>query len=112
MDCRIYLKMSVPDIVKGVLAEIGYGDVKLSLSGKYEKREYCVQYRETYFNFISRLMEKEGIYYFFQHADGVHTMVLADSLGAHSTTKVYAELPYRPQSASSNATREVSITDF
>lgn len=112
VDCRIYLKQSVPDIVKTVLSEIGYSDVKLSLSGNYAAREYCVQYREDYFNFISRLMEQEGIYYFFQHTDGVHTMVLADSLGAHSTTRGYAELPYRPQSASSNATREVSITDF
>jgi len=112
VDCRIYLKMSVPDIVKTVLSEIGYGDVKLSLSGNYAVREYCVQYREDYFNFISRLMEQEGIYYFFQHADGVHTMVLADSLGAHATTKGYAELPYRPQSAGNRAALEVSITDF
>jgi type VI secretion system secreted protein VgrG len=112
VDCRIYLKMSVPDIVKTVLSEIGYGDVKLSLSGNYAPREYCVQYREDYFNFISRLMEQEGIYYFFQHTDGVHTMVLADSLGAHATTGGYEELPYRPQSTDSRAALEVSITDF
>ena len=112
VDCRIYLKMSVPDIVKTVLSEIGYGDVKLSLSGNYSPREYCVQYREDYFNFISRLMEQEGIYYFFQHTDGVHTMVLADSLGAHATTGGYEELPYRPQSADARAALEVSITDF
>jgi len=110
VDCRIYLKMSVPDIVKAVLSEVGYGDVKLSLSGNYAQREYCVQYREDYFNFISRLMEQEGIYYFYQHVDGVHTMVLADSLGAHATTSGYAELPYRPQS--SRTALEVSITDF
>ncbi len=112
VDCRIYLKMSVPDIVKTVLSEIGYGDVKLSLSGNYSPREYCVQYREDYFNFISRLMEQEGIYYFFQHTDGVHTLVLADSLGAHAATAGYAELPYRPQSADSRAALEISITDF
>jgi type VI secretion system secreted protein VgrG len=112
VDCRIYLKMSVPDIVKTVLSEISYGDVKLSLSGNYSPREYCVQYREDYFNFISRLMEQEGIYYFFQHADGVHTMVLADSLGAHATTSGYEELPYRPQATDSRAALEVSITDF
>ena len=112
VDCRIYLKMSVPDIVKTVLSEIGYGDVKLSLSGNYSPREYCVQYREDYFNFISRLMEQEGIYYFFQHTDGVHTMVLADSLGAHATTGGYEELPYQPQSTDSRAALEVSVTDF
>ena len=112
VDCRIYLKKSVPEIVKEVLAEIGYSDVKLSLSGSYEKREYCVQYRESYFNFISRLMEQEGIYYFFQHREGVHTMVLADSLGAHAAVGGYAELPYRPQSASSRASDEAAITEF
>ena len=74
IDCRIYLKKSVPTIVKDVLAEIGYSDVKLSLSGDYPERDYCMQYRESYFNFISRLMEQEGIYYFFQHRDGVHTI--------------------------------------
>jgi type VI secretion system secreted protein VgrG len=112
VDCRIYLKQSVPDIVKAVLAEFGYGDVKLSLSGNYPPRDYCVQYREDYFNFISRLMEQEGIYYFFQHTDGVHTMVLADSLGAHATTSGYAQLPYRPQAGGSRAALEVSVTDF
>lgn len=111
VDCRIYLKMSVPEIVKSVLAEIGYGDVKLSLSGTYEKREYCVQYREDYFNFISRLMEQAGIYYFFQHGSGVHTMVLADSLGAHATAH-YGELPYLPQSAASKAATEAAVTEF
>jgi type VI secretion system secreted protein VgrG len=111
-DCRIYTNQSVPDIVKAVLAEIGYSDVKLSLSGSYAAREYCVQYREDYFNFISRLMEQEGIYYFFQHAAGVHTMVLADALGAHASTDGFAELPYRPQAASSLATQEVAIHDF
>ncbi|OOG52773.1 type IV secretion protein Rhs [Rhodanobacter sp. B05] len=112
VDCRIYLKMSVPAIVKSVLADIGYGDVRLSLSGKYDEREYCVQYRENCLNFISRLMEQEGIYYFFQHGDGVHTMVLADSLGAHAATGGYAELPYRPQTGNNKATTDAAITEF
>lgn len=112
VDCRIYTDMSVPDIVKKVLAEIGYTDVKLSLSGSYSPREYCVQYREDYFNFISRLMEQEGIYYFFQHTDSTHTMVLADSLGAHSAASGFAELPFRPQSESSRGSQEAAIQDF
>lgn len=112
VDCRIYPKMSVPEIIKTVLEEVGYGDLRLSLSGTYAKREYCVQYRESYFNFISRLMEQEGIYYFFQHGDGVHTMVLADSLGAHAAVKGYGELPYRPQAGNSKATTEAAITEF
>jgi type VI secretion system secreted protein VgrG len=96
IDCRIYTKMSVPEIISKVLGEIGYADVKNSLSGNYPKREYCVQYREDYFSFISRLMEQEGIYYFFTHSASTHTMVLADALGAHASTRGFEKLPYNP----------------
>lgn len=96
MDCRIYTKMSVPDIVKQVLGDIGYADVKVDLSGNYPTRDYCVQYREDCFNFISRLMEQEGIYYYFTHTDSTHTMVLADSLGAHAAVKSFETIPYCP----------------
>jgi type VI secretion system secreted protein VgrG len=95
-DCRIYRSMSVPQIVQSVLAEIGYSDVKLSLSGSYTARDYCVQYRESDFDFISRLMEQEGIYYFFTHAAGVHTMVLADALGAHAPVAGFEQISYAP----------------
>ncbi len=111
-DSRIYTDMSVPDIVKAVLDEVGYTDVKLSLSGNYSPREYCVQYRENYFNFISRLMEQEGIYYFFQHTGETHTMVLADSLGAHAATADFEKVPYRPQSGGRASTAEAAIHDF
>ncbi|TPG08702.1 type VI secretion system tip protein VgrG [Rhodanobacter glycinis] len=112
VDCRIYTDLSVPDIIKTVLSEVGCTDVKLSLSGSYPVREYCVQYREDYFNFISRLMEQEGIYYFFQHSDNTHTMVLADSLGAHSATGGFDELPYRPQGEASRGAQTPAIQDF
>lgn len=96
VDCRIYTDMSVPEIVRSVLSEIGYADVKLSLSASYPKREYCVQYREDCFNFISRLMEQEGIYYYFTHAASTHTMVLADALGAHAAVSSFETIPYCP----------------
>nr|WP_199039240.1 type VI secretion system tip protein TssI/VgrG [Dyella sp. ASV24] len=96
VDCRIYVDQSVPDIVRTVLGEIGYGDLKLSLSGNYDKRDYCVQYREDYFSFISRLLEQEGIYYFFTHSASTHTMVLADALGAHARTPSFEKIPYAP----------------
>ena len=51
-------------------------DFKLELTGAYRKRTYCVQYRETDFNFVSRLMESEGIGYYFRHTDGHDTMVM------------------------------------
>ena len=96
IDCRIYSKMSVPEIISAVLGEIGYADIKKSLSGNYAKRDYCVQYREDDFSFISRLMEQEGIYYYFTHAAGTHTMVLADALGAHQRTSGFEKVPYCP----------------
>lgn len=81
-DCRIFQQLSVPDIVKKVLTDMGVTDVKLNFTGTYSPREYCVQYRESDLAFISRLMEEEGIFYFFEHEVGKHTMVLADSPSA------------------------------
>jgi type VI secretion system secreted protein VgrG len=96
VDCRIYTEMDVPAIIKSVLGEVGYADVKASLSGNYPKRDYCVQYRESCFNFISRLMEQEGIYYYFTHSSSTHTMVLADALGAHAAVSGFESIPYCP----------------
>ncbi|GGA38551.1 type VI secretion system tip protein TssI/VgrG [Dyella nitratireducens] len=94
VDCRIYKQMAAPDIIKQVLSEIGYSDIQLNLSGAYATRDYCVQYREDYFNFISRLMEQEGIYYYFTHTDSTHTMVLADSIGAHEKVDGFSDVAY------------------
>ena len=95
-DCRIFQEMTVPDIVKQVFRDHGFTDFEDRLSGSYRTWEYCVQYRETDFNFVSRLMEQEGIYYFFEHEDGKHTMVLADSKSAHAPFSGYEEIPFRP----------------
>jgi type VI secretion system secreted protein VgrG len=79
---RIFQQKSVPDILKVVFQ--GY-DCDFQLRGDYQYREYCVQYRETDFNFASRLMEEEGIYYYFKHSDGSHKMVIADTPQSHDT---------------------------
>jgi type VI secretion system secreted protein VgrG len=81
-NCRIFQHKSVPDIVKMIFGEHGMTDYRVALSASYSPREYCVQYRETDFDFVSRLLEEEGIFYFFEHAAGKHTMVLADSPSA------------------------------
>ena len=80
-DCRVFQKMTGPQIVQQILTDSGV-TFKSSLSGTYAKREYCVQYRETNFSFISRLLEDEGIFYFFEHTESGHTMVLADTPSA------------------------------
>jgi len=81
LQSRIFQQKSVPEILKDVLK--GF-DCDFQLQGQYEHREYCVQYRETDFGFVSRLMEEEGIYYFFEHTEHGHKMVIADSSLAHS----------------------------
>ncbi len=81
-DCRIFQNMTVPDIVKKVLNDSGITDVKVSLQKSYPQREYCVQYRETRLQFVSRLLEDEGIFYFFEHKSSEHILVLADNPSA------------------------------
>src|SRR2546430_2113698 len=110
-DCCIFQKMTVPDIIEDVFKFYGFNDYQLKLSGNYEKKEYCVQYRETDFNFVSRLMEQEGIYYFFQHEDGKHTLVLADSISAHKAFAGYADVTFHELEKGGAAGREV-ITDW
>lgn len=95
-DCRIFQAMSVPDIIKQVFRDFGFSDFEDSLSGTYEAWDYCVQYRETAFDFISRLMEQEGMYYYFKHEANKHTLVLADSYSSHETTPGYEKIPFFP----------------
>ena len=82
---RIFQQITVPDILKKVLKELlgGAGELTFQLEGKYEPRDYCVQYRETDFNFVSRLMEEEGIFYFFKHTANAHEMVVSDTVKSH-----------------------------
>lgn len=82
---RIFQQMSVPDIVKQVLDEAGLqsDQYRFVLQGNYAPREYCVQYRESELNFICRLLEEEGIFFFFEHSPEGHVIVFADSSAVH-----------------------------
>jgi type VI secretion system secreted protein VgrG len=93
-NVRIFQKMTVPEILNKVLSAYG-GNFQVQLQGTYRKREYCVQYRETDFDFVSRLMEDEGIFYFFRHEAARHTMVIADDGSAHVPMQSLARLPWR-----------------
>lgn len=93
-DCRIFQNKSIPEIIQQVFKDRGFTDYKLSLTGSYDPREYCVQYRETDFNFISRLMEQYGIFYFFEHHKGKHTLVLGDSKSVHQPCPKQATAHY------------------
>lgn len=93
-DCRIYQALTVPQIFEEVVKQYGFTDYELRLAGSYQPREYCVQYRESDFNFLSRLLEHEGIYFFFEHAATKHTLVLADDPGKHQMLAGYETVPY------------------
>jgi type VI secretion system secreted protein VgrG len=82
-DCRIFQNMTIPDIVTKVFKDRSFGDFRNSLQGDFEQREYCVQYRETDFNFVSRLMEQYGIFYFFEHEKDKHTLVMGNKTSVH-----------------------------
>ncbi|MEP6897883.1 MAG: type VI secretion system tip protein TssI/VgrG [Rhodanobacter sp.] len=78
-DCRIFQNQSIPDIVDTILGELQLGKHESDLSGSYEPLDYCVQYNETSFDFISRLLEDAGIHYFFKHDPGEPADVLVIS---------------------------------
>ena len=81
-DCRIFQHLSAVEIIKKIFDENGFTDYKVSCVKSYPKREYCVQYRESHLDFVSRLMEEEGIFYFFEHSGSKHTLILADAASA------------------------------
>ncbi|MBF8778185.1 type VI secretion system tip protein VgrG [Pseudomonas fulva] len=95
-DCRIFQHLSAPQIIKQVFRDLGFTDFEDALGRSYREREYCVQYRETSFDFVSRLMEEEGIYYFFRHEQERHVLVLADAYAAHHKAPGYEVVPYYP----------------
>jgi type VI secretion system secreted protein VgrG len=77
-DCRIFQNKNVPDIVREIFKENRLAEFEMRLTESYAQREYCVQYRESDFDFVSRLLEEEGIFYFFEHSKQKHKMILAD----------------------------------
>lgn len=77
-ESRIYQELTVPEILEQVFERLGYADFELRLTRSYPARTFCVQYRETHFDFVSRLMEEEGIFYYFEHSEDKHLLVLSD----------------------------------
>lgn len=95
-DCRIFQGKTVKDIIEQIFHDLGFSDFDAGqVKGSHPKRDYCVQYRETDFNFVSRLMEEEGIFYFFKHESGKHKLVLADQKSAYVDC-VEKEVDYPP----------------
>jgi uncharacterized protein involved in type VI secretion and phage assembly len=100
---RIFQDVSVPDILEHVL---GDNDLEFRLTRTYEKRDYCVQYRESDFDFASRLMEEEGIFYFFPTRRRGHTMVIGDR--QESFAPLAPTVTYSPSAPSRRTPRPCS----
>ena len=97
MNSRIFQEMTVLEIVEKVFKDGGLSEFRIDCIGQLVKREFCVQYRETDFDFVSRLLEDEGIYYFFEHEGDKHTMVLANTPNSHPPVPGPATIDFEPQ---------------
>lgn len=111
-DCRIFQHETVQDIVLKILGESGIGSnlVRLALKDKARERKYCVQYRETDLNFISRLLEEEGIFYFFEHYKDKHVIVFADNPKAYLPIQGKSEVKFNIDGG--NVADEESVSSF
>jgi type VI secretion system secreted protein VgrG len=96
-DCRIFQNQTISQIIEEVLHSLAFADFKLKLQGTFPKREYCVQYNETDYNFVARLMEQYGIFYFFEHSEDKHSLVLANSPGGHQPCPKQPKVIYTHQ---------------
>jgi type VI secretion system secreted protein VgrG len=110
VDCRIYQDKDIPGIIKEVLQRAGVTDTEFVLRATYTPWEYCVQYRESDLAFITRLMEQEGIFYYFKHDNGRNTLVFVDSVGALSKLSPADKIAYEPLDAGTAS--EDGITDW
>lgn len=87
-DCQIFQQKTIPEIIKKVFQDHGFHDFQDRTQSTYPQREYVVQYRETAFNFVCRLMEEYGIFYFFEHDENSHKLILADKPQVHKNCPV------------------------
>jgi type VI secretion system secreted protein VgrG len=96
-DCRIFQNTTVPDILTAVFGDCGQTDYRNSLALSYSSIDYCVQFQETAFDFVSRLMEEEaGIAYYFDHSESAHTLVMIDDPSKYPACPHADSLPFLP----------------
>ena len=108
-DCRIFQKMKVDAILRKVFDGHAYADFALDLNGSYPEMDFCVQYRETDLDFVNRLCERFGLYYWFDYtSDGHQKLHVVDSLSAHADAPGYETLPYHPATANPLDSEHVS----
>lgn len=94
--CQCYEYETIPTIISQVFSAVNFSGYELDLNADYSPLRFSVQYCESPFAYVSRLMETAGISYYFKHADGSHTMVLCDSTAAYTDFPGYGSIPYNP----------------
>lgn len=107
-DCRVFQEKSAVEIIKQIFSENGFSDYKDQLTDSYDKRVYCVQYRETDYDFICRLMEEEGIYFYFKNdldSKSVEELILCDSVSAHSPVPGHSSIDFLARHAARRSER-------
>ena len=95
-NCKIFAKKTIPDIIKAVFQDHGFQDYKLKTVEDYPVLEYCVQYCESDFAFVSRLMESAGLYYYFTHKEDAHTLEIVDAMSSHAKVEGNGSVVYHP----------------
>ncbi len=112
-NCHIFQVQNIPDIIQQVLTDGGLSSdqFRFSLKKSYKPRDYCVQYRESDFAFITRLMEQYGIFYFFEHAEDKHVLVMGDDPVVHVPVPGTSQIIYHPP-GTSGVSEEEHIYEF
>lgn len=102
-NCRIFQNKTTPEIIKQIVTDQGFsGEIKDQLKSSYKPRDYCVQYRETDLNFVCRLMEEEGIFFYFDHENSKHQLIMLDAVTDIKTFPNYAKIPFHQDSSGHN----------
>lgn len=109
---RIFQEMEAPAIIEQVLKDAEISDYQLALVESYAKREYCVQYQESDWDFVTRLMEEEGIHFFFEHEEGGGKLFIADSNAAHDDIAGEATVKFRGSTGALGSEEHVHRLDF
>ncbi|KIN70347.1 ImpA family type VI secretion-associated protein [Sulfitobacter noctilucae] len=106
-NTRVFQEKTAVQIIEEVLGEHGFSDYQIKTSDSYASRTYCVQYRETDFAFLSRLMEEEGLYYFFDHTDAFEKnekLIITDGLQGHDNLPDGNEVSFKPRDGGDSKT--------
>ncbi|MFT3784281.1 MAG: type VI secretion system tip protein TssI/VgrG [Nibricoccus sp.] len=106
-DCQIFQQESIPEILQKVIKKAGFTDLEVKLTETYAPLEYCVQYRETHLNFITRLLAKAGICYYHKHEENRHVLVLTDAVKSHAAYPGYDSVVYREASTTGSLVESI-----